>query len=281
MHPRTTARTTRAARLALASIGAAAALTLAPATGIVAGVSAQTTPPSSTPGSSTPGSSTPSSSVPGSDTTVPTTSVPTDTTTTDPTSTSTSAPETTVAPTDTTTPVTAPPTTVPVAATLEPVTSQAVGPPPAAGELAAAGPVSGGSPATARPSSGPTAAPAQAPSAIGIETPAVATPPVLGDVAVADRLDVGPAPVIASPGVAPAVGPRPEVLPNPLALRSAPSGVKLLLLILAVSGLGAAVTLSVSRRHQRTMDAVNLDLLLGLANHQDAMRRSDVVDRLR
>jgi hypothetical protein len=109
-----------------------------------------------------------------------------------------------------------------------------------------------------------------------VESPAAATPPLLADAVLADRLDVGPAPVIASPAVAPAIGPRPEVLPNPLAIRSAPSGVKVLLVIMAVSGLGSAVILTASRRHQRAMDAVHLDLLLGLAN--DPLRRSEVVD---
>ena len=57
---------------------------------------------------------------------------------------------------------------------------------------------------------------------------------------------------------------RPEIIPNPIALAEQVSAWKLLLGIAAMAVLGSAMLLHIGRRDQREMDAIHLDLMLGL-----------------
>ncbi len=57
---------------------------------------------------------------------------------------------------------------------------------------------------------------------------------------------------------------RPEIIPNPIALAEQVSAWKLLLGITAMAVLGSAILLHLGRRDQREMDAIHLDLMLGL-----------------
>ena len=68
-----------------------------------------------------------------------------------------------------------------------------------------------------------------------------------------------------APAAPASIGPRrPEALPNPLTIADQLSGWKLLVLIGAMSGIGSGFLLHLGRRDQRAMDAIHLDLMLGI-----------------
>ena len=211
-----------------------------------AGIAFATTPPPSTPPSTT---SAPSTSEPA-----PSTSEPAPTTS-EPSPSSTAAPTTSEA---------APASTEPAPSTSDAATSAPVPPLP---DQASSGPIAGATTArpSARPSTGATSRPATAPAA----APAISPTPVGGaDIVVTPRPATVPAAgQVASGAIGlPTVGPaaRPTGIPNVFTLAQQVSQWKLVLLIAVMSGLGAAVLLHLGRRDQAAMDAIHLDLMLGL-----------------
>ena len=181
------------------------------------------------------------------------------------------APSTTAAPT---TSEAVPPSTDPAPSTSDAATSAPV--PPGA-DQASSGPVSGATSSrpSVRPSTGATDRPATAP-ASPVAAPAAA-PSAVGGVGGVGGVDVAaaaprPAGVPAAGQVAtgaigqPAAGPvtRPSGIPNVFTIAETVSQWKLLLLIAVMSGLGAALLVHLGRRDQAAMDAIHLDLMLGL-----------------
>ena len=172
--------------------------------------------------------------------------------------------------------------TVPTTGETVPTTDElAASAPPPVADQSSAGPVASG--AGARPaavSAGSTARPSVAVPAAVPAAPAVAVAPALAPPALAST----GAPVIApaivpsvSPALGvgrPAVGPvqRPEIIPNVFTIAEQVSQWKLLLVIVTMSGLGAGALLHLGRRDQAAMDAIHLDLMLGI--EREMPRRS-------
>jgi hypothetical protein len=115
--------------------------------------------------------------------------------------------------------------------------------------------------ASSRPATAP-ASPAAAPAAVpaaagGIDVSAAAPRPAA--VPAAGQVAVG---AVGLPAADPVT--RPSGIPNVFTIADHVSQWKLLLLIAVMSGVGAAFLLHLGRRDQAAMDAVRLDLMLGL-----------------
>jgi hypothetical protein len=107
-------------------------------------------------------------------------------------------------------------------------------------------------PSTATPAAASAAVPAAASSAVA--PAAAAAVPAGGQLPVGRR----------SPAAAAAPAQRPEIIPNPFAAAEQVAAWKLLLGVVAMSGLGSALLIHLGRRDQRAMDALHLDLMLGI-----------------
>ena len=181
----------------------------------------------------------------------------------------------TVPTTSETVPATAPDTvpttseTVPATApdTVPATDELAASAPPPSPDQSSAGPVANGAGArpaavsagsTARPSvvvpAALPAAPAVAPSALASTGAAVIAPAIVPS--------ASPALGVSQPATGPVQ--RPEIIPNVFTIAEQVAQWKMLLVIVTMSGIGAAALLHLGRRDQAVMDAIHLDLMLGI-----------------
>ena len=163
-----------------------------------------------------------------------------------------------------TTSETMPATTVDTVPTTDELAASA---PPPSPDQSSAGPVANG--AGARPaavSAGSTARPSVVVPAALPAAPAVA-PSVLAStgapvIAPAIVPSAGPALGVGQPAIGPVQ--RPEIIPNVFTIAEQVAQWKMLLVIVTMSGIGAAALLHLGRRDQAVMDAIHLDLMLGI-----------------